>query len=112
MIMFKCLRGSAQAYLANSLVTSLLLSSSALRYAAHGDIVESNHHTDWGMRSFAVAGTSSWNVLPVNLRSSFFSLDVLEIHLKAHLFGWCTHDRARTFEFFIIFCKMQPTVRF
>ena len=60
MIMFKCLRGSAPAYLAdycNSI--SLMPGRSALRSAAHGDIVVPSYRTDWGLRSFAVAGPSS-----------------------------------------------------
>ena len=73
MIMFKCLRGSAPAYLADYCTsTSLVPGRSALRYAAHGDIVVPGHWTDWGLRSFAVAGPSSWNVLPVGLRSFLF----------------------------------------
>ena len=50
--------------------TSLVPGRSALRSAAHGDIVVPSHRTDWGLRSFAVAGPSSWNALPVGLRSS------------------------------------------
>ena len=57
MIMFKCLRGSAPAYLADYCTsTSLVPGRSALRSAAHGDIVVPGHRTDWGLRSFAVAG--------------------------------------------------------
>ena len=81
MIMFKCLRGSAPAYLAdycNS--TSLVPGRSALRSAAHGDFVVPSHRTDWGLRSFAVAGPSSWNALPVGLRSSSFGLDTFAKH--------------------------------
>ena len=60
MIMFKCLRGSAPAYLADYCTsTSLVPGRSALRSAAHGDIVVPSHRTDWGLRSFAVAGPSS-----------------------------------------------------
>ena len=70
MIMFKCLHGSAPAYLADYCTsTSLLPGRSALRSAAHGDIVVPSHLTDWGLRSFAVAGPSSWNALPVGLRN-------------------------------------------
>ena len=68
MIMFQCLRGSAPAYLADYCTsTSLVPGRSALRSAAHGDIVVPSHRTDWGLRSFAVAGPSSWNALPVDL---------------------------------------------
>ena len=88
MIMFKCLRGSAPAYLADYCTsTSLVPGRSALRSAAHGDIVVPSHRTDWGLRSFAVAGPSSWNALPVGLRSSSFGLDTFAKHLKTHLFG-------------------------
>ena len=77
MIMFKCLCGSAPAYLADYCTsTSLVPGQSALRSAAHGDIVVPGHRTDWGLRSFAVAGPSSWNVLPVGLRSSSFSFRI------------------------------------
>ena len=56
----------------------------------HGDIVVPSHRTDWGLRSFAVAGPSSWNALPVDLRSSSFGLDTFAKHLKTHLFGYVT----------------------
>ena len=47
MIMFKCLRGSAPAYLADYCTsTSLVPGQSALRSAAHGDIVVPSHRTD------------------------------------------------------------------
>ena len=52
---------------------------SVLRSAAHCDIVVPSHRSDWGLRSFAVAGPSSWNVLPVDLRSSSSGLDTLAI---------------------------------
>ena len=60
---------------------------SALRSAAHSDIVVPSHRTDWGARSFAVAGPSSWNVLPVGLKSFSFSIETFAKHLKTHLFG-------------------------
>ena len=83
MIMFKCLRGSAPAYLVDYCTSSSLVRGrSALRSAAHGDIVVPSHRTDWGLRSFAVAGPSSWNALPVDLRSSSFGLDTFAKHLK------------------------------
>ena len=67
MIMFKCLRGSAPAYLADYCTSTSLVPGRS----AHDDIVVPSHQTDWGLRSFVVAGLSSWNVLPVGLRSSF-----------------------------------------
>ena len=87
MIMFRCSRGSAPAYLSYYCTsTSLVPGRSALRSAAHGDIVVPSHRTDWGLRSFVVAGPSSWNVLPVGLRSSSFSF-IYPKHLETHLFG-------------------------
>ena len=102
--MFKCLRGAAPAYLADYCTsTSLVPGRSALRSAAHGDIVVPSHRTDWGLKSFAVAGPSSWNALPVSLRSSSFSLDMFAKHLKTHLFGVAYSRQARTFEFVLYF---------
>ena len=83
MIMFKCLRGSAHAYLADYCTkTSLVPGRSALRYAAHSDIVVPSHWADWGLRSVVVAGHSSCNALPVSLRYSSFSLDTVAKHIK------------------------------
>ena len=99
---FKRLRGSAPAYLADYCTsTSLVPGRSTLRSAAHGDIVVPSHRTDWGLRSFAMAGPSSWNVLPVGLRSSSYGLHTFAKHLKLkHIYLVSrTHDRARTFEF-------------
>ena len=63
MIIFMCLRGSAPASLAGYCTsTSLVLGRSALRYAAHGEIVVPSHRTDWSLRSFAIAGPSSFEV--------------------------------------------------
>ena len=88
MIMFKCLRGSAPAYLADYCTSTFLVSGrSALRSAAHGDIVVPSHRTDWGLRSFAVEGPSSWNALPVGLMTSSLGLDTFAKHLKTHCHG-------------------------
>ena len=62
--------------------TSLLPERLASRSAAHGDIVVPSHRTDWGMRSFAVAGPKSWNVLPFDLRSSSFKMATFTEHWK------------------------------
>ena len=87
MNMFKCLRGSAPAYLADYCTsTSSVPGRLAMRSAAHGDTVVPSHWADWSLRSFAVAGPSSWNVLPVGLRSSSFGLETFAKHLKTHVF--------------------------
>ena len=47
-------------FLADYFTSSSLVSGrSALRSAAHGDIAVPGHRSDWGLRSFAVAGPSS-----------------------------------------------------
>ena len=80
--MFKCLRGSAPAYLADYCTsTSLvhgrdLLLMVTLLFLVIGQT-----------GSFAMAGLSSWNALPVDLRSSSFGLDTFAKHIKTHLFG-------------------------
>ena len=106
--MFKCLRGSAPAYLADYCTsTSLVPGRSALRSAAHGDIVVPSHRTDWGLRSFAVAGPSSWNALPVDLRSSSFGLDTFAKHLKTHLFGLAYSRQGTHFWVCVTFCRVR-----
>ena len=94
MIIFMCLRGSAPASLAGYCTsTSLVPGRSALRYAAHGEIVVPSHRTDWGLRSFAIAGPSSLNVSLIGLRS-IFGVDTFAKHIKAHLFSlaYSRHD--------------------
>ena len=76
----------------------------------HGDIVDPSHRADWGLRSFAVAGPSSWNALPVGLRSSSFGLDTFAKHLKTHLFGLAYSRQDTHFEFVLHFVRCD-TVR-
>ena len=48
----------------------------------------------------------SWNVLPVELRSSSSGLDTFAKHLKKQIcLGKRNHDRARTFKFVLHFVK-------
>ena len=76
---------------------------SALRSAVHGDIVVPSHRTDSGLRSFAVAGPSSWNALPVGLRSSSFGLDTFAKHLKhIYLFSVLTTGHALLSMYYIL----------
>ena len=63
------LKGLAPAYLvAFCNKGSAVSGRSALRSAVRGDLVVPSHRMDWGLRAFAVAGTSCWNELPVELR--------------------------------------------
>ena len=50
---------------------------------------------------FAVAGFSSWNVLPVDLRSSLSGLTTFTKPLKTRLFGKPIFDRAYSFDFVV-----------
>ena len=48
-----------------------------------------------------MAGPSSWNVLPVDLRSSSSGLDTFAKHLKHIFLGRRILDKARIFEFIL-----------
>ena len=61
MIMFKCLRGSGPAYLADYCTsTSLVRGRSALRSAAHGDIVVPSHWIFCGGWPQQLEGFACW----------------------------------------------------
>ena len=84
MLIFKCLKGLAPAYLAAfSTKGSAVSGRSALRSAVRGDLVVLGHRTDWGLRAFAVAGL---NELPVDLRDLTVGPETFAKHLKTHLF--------------------------
>ena len=57
-----------------------------------------------------MAGPSSWNVLPVGLRSSSFGLDAFAKHLKHICLVKRTHDKARTFEFVLQFVGCDTVI--
>ena len=87
MLMFKCLKGLAPAYLVAFCTKGSAVSGrSALRSAVRGDLVVPSHRTDWGLRAFAVAGPSCWNELPVELRDLTVGPATFAKHLKTHLF--------------------------
>ena len=87
LLMFKCLKGLAPAYLSDLCVgTAAVVGHSGLRSAARGDLVVPGHRTEWGSRSFAVAGPKCWNKLPVGLRDLSVGPETLARHLKTHLF--------------------------
>ena len=67
--MLKCLKGLAPAYLSDLCIgTAAVVGRAGLRSAARGDLVVPGHRTEWGSRSFAVAGPKCWNKLPAGLR--------------------------------------------
>ena len=87
MLMFKCLKGLAPAYLVAFCTKGSAVSGRlALRSAVRGDLVVRSHRTDWGLRAFAVAGPSCWNELPVELRDSTVGPATFAKTLKTHLF--------------------------
>ena len=72
---------------------------SGLRSAVRGDFVVPGHRTEWGSRSFAVAGPKCWNKFPDGLRDLSVGPETFARHLKTHLFRAGFSDKARTFEF-------------
>ena len=91
--MFKCLTGLAPAYLSDLCVgTAAVPGHSGLRSAVRGDLVVPGHGTEWGSRSFAVAGSKCWNKLHVGLGDLSVGPETFARHLKTHLFRACFSD--------------------
>ena len=87
LLMFKCLKGLVPAYLSDLCVgTAAVVGCSGLRSTARGDLVVPGHRTEWGSRSFAVAGAKCWNKLPVGLKDLSVGPETFARHLKTHLF--------------------------
>jgi len=59
---------------------------SALRSAAHGDLVVPRTRLQLGNRAFCVAGPVAWNSLPLDIRSAP-TLSTFKVMLKTHLFS-------------------------
>ena len=66
--------------------TAAVVGRAGLRSVARGDLVVPGHRTEWGSRSFAVAGPSCWNKLPVGLRDFSVGPETFARRLKTHLF--------------------------
>ena len=60
--------------------------ANGMKSAALGDLVVPGHRTEWGSRSFAVAGPKCWNKLPVGLRDLSVGPETFARRLKTHLF--------------------------
>ena len=87
LLMFKCLKGLAPAYLTDLCDgIAAVPGHSGLRSEVRGDLVVPGHRTEWGSRSFAVAGPKCWNKLPIGLRDLSVGPETLAKHLKTHLF--------------------------
>ena len=57
--------------------TAAVPGRSGLRSAVRGELVVLGHKTEWGSRSFAVAGPKCWNKLPVGLRDLSVGPEIL-----------------------------------
>ena len=87
MITFKCLRGLAPSYLADACIpVSSVVGRWQLRSADSGTLVVPRTRTTIGRRDFAVSGPTTWNSLPVELRTSSLSSQTFAKKLKTHLF--------------------------
>ena len=88
LIVFRCLRGEAPAYLREMLTPlSGVQHLRPLRSAAHGNLhIPRTRTRTLGPRSFSVSGPCSWNSLPANLKNIELTLQVFKSQLKTHLF--------------------------
>ena len=88
LLVFRCLRGEAPAYLCEMLTPlSGVHHLRPLRSAAHGNLhIPRTRTRTFSPRSFSVSGPSSWNKLPDNLKNIELTLQVFKSQLKTHLF--------------------------
>ena len=88
LIVFRCLRGEAPAYLCKMLAPlSGIQHLHPLRSATHGNLhIPRTRTRTFDPRSFSVSGPSSWNSLPADLKNIDLTLEVFKSHLKTHLF--------------------------
>ena len=81
---FKAINGFAPQFLAEMLAANPALRRN--RSADQGElIIQTVKNMSYGRRSFAIAGPSFWNSLPVDIRRSS-SLTEFKSKLKTHLF--------------------------
>jgi len=87
-LVWKCLHGVAPSYLAEHCipVASAPGRRRNLRSASTGLLQVPRARTSKGQRSFAVAGPSLWNSLPIALRRPELTLNAFKRALKTHLF--------------------------
>ena len=100
MLMCKSLKCLAPAYfVAFRTKGSTVSGRSALKSAVRGDLVVPGHGPDWGLRAFAVAGSSCRNEFSVELRNLPVDPETSGAHSKTHLFGvGFFSDESRFFE--------------
>ena len=88
---YHCLHGTAPGYLSDycERLSDAQSRTSRNRSATAGNlVVPRSRLKTYGQRSFATAGPSSWNSLPVNLKTEQ-PLSVFKSRLKTHLFNGC-----------------------
>ena len=87
-LMYKCLQGLAPSYLAVDCVrVSQLPGRRHLRSADTGTLSAPRFSSNYGRRSFGVYGSTVWNSLPVELRTTDVSVLTFRRKLKTHLFN-------------------------
>ena len=107
--MFKCLRGSAPAYLADYCTsTSLVPGRSALRSAAHGDIV-CTQSSDWlGFEIFCGGWPQQLECFACWFEVFLFWFRyICKALIKTHLFGLAYSRQSTHFWVCITFCRVR-----
>ena len=87
-LIYKCLHQAAPSYLTElCLPVSESVNRGHIRSAARGDlVVPRSRTTRYGQRSFAVAGPTLWNLLPLSVRDASLTLSQFCARLKTVLF--------------------------
>src|SRR5208282_3406823 len=88
LMVYRCLHGSAPAYMSLSCIpVASLAGRKGLCSASHGDLYTPPTRTvRFGQRSFRSSGPTIWNSLPVDIHDSSLTLGQFKNRLKAHLF--------------------------
>ena len=89
----RCLLGKAPVYLSNCCIpVAQVATRRHLRSAARHQLTVPRHRLNtYGRRAFAVAGTTTFNTLPNNLRDTSVSTATFGQLLKTHLFSAYQH---------------------
>ena len=114
MLMFKCLKGLAPAYLVAFCTKGSAVSGrSALRSAVRGDLVVPGHRTDWGFESLCRCWSQllDWNELPVELRDVSWSRDFCETLEDALVQSRFFSDGSTHFRVCVTFCRVRYLVQ-
>jgi len=73
LLIYKAMNGLVSSYIKELCVpVTTVATRSALRSAAHGDLLVSRTRRQLGNRAFFVAGPTAWNSLPLNVRMHIY----------------------------------------